>query len=144
MKYIFLTAIGFLSQAGPAYAQVYWHPVNQQMACMQQRIAWQQQQIAWRQQQQQIAWRQQRQVFDMAEYNRQQALMRHQQAIAINEYNSLPARMERQRQADNAARARAIERVILENSARVWLNEENARKARAGEDLVKALIILRR
>jgi hypothetical protein len=135
MKYIFLTAIGFLSQAGPAYAQVYWHPVNQQMACMQQRIAWQQQQIAWRQQ---------RQVFDMAEYNRQQALMRHQQAIAINEYNSLPARMERQRQADNAARARAIERVILENSARVWLNEENARKASEYDGLLNALILLRR
>jgi hypothetical protein len=83
MKYIILAAIGFLSQAGPEYAQVCRYPVNQQMAYRQQKL---------------------------------------------------------QQQADNAARAQAIERVVRENSAMVRLNEENARKAREGEAALSGMI----
>ena len=45
-----------------------------------------------------------------------------------------------QQQADNAARAQAIERVVRENSAMVRLNEENARKAREGEAALSGMI----
>ena len=83
MKYILLAAIGFLSQAGPEYAQDCRYPVNQQMAYRQQKL---------------------------------------------------------QQQADNAARAQAIERVVRENSAMVRLNEENARKAREGEAALSGMI----
>ena len=38
MKYILLAAIGFLSQAGPEYAQDCRYPVNQQMAYRQQKL----------------------------------------------------------------------------------------------------------
>ena len=134
MKYILLAAIGFMSQAGPAYAQVYGYPVNQQMAYRQQ--------VAYHQQ---VAYWQQQEAFGMAEAIRQQMLYRQQQqALAREEYYSPRARRERQQQADNAARAQAIERVVRENSEMVRLNEENAQKARAGEDLIRALILLGR
>jgi hypothetical protein len=45
-----------------------------------------------------------------------------------------------QQQADNAARAQAIERVVRENSAMVRLNQENARKAREGEAALSGMI----
>ena len=83
MKYILLAAIGFLSQAGPEYAQDCRYPVNQQMAYRQQKL---------------------------------------------------------QQQADNAARAQAIERVVRENSAMVRLKQENARKAREGEAALSGMI----
>ena len=134
MKYILLAAIGFMSQAGPAYAQVYWYPVNQQMAYRQQ--------VA---NMQQIAHRQQQEAFEMAESIRQQMLYRQQQrARAREEYYSPRAREERQRQAENARQLRLDEMTASMIAQRVEINRENARKARAGEALVNALILLGR
>ena len=91
----------------------------------------------------------------MARTIRQQALYRQrmaqeeayrerQQAQALNEYYSPRAREERQRQAEYARQLRFDEMTASMIAQRVEINRENARKARAGEDLVKALIILRR
>jgi hypothetical protein len=61
------------------------------------------------------------------------------------EYYSPRAREERQRQAEYARQLRHDEMTASMIAQRVEINRENARKARAGEALVKnALILLRR
>ncbi len=91
----------------------------------------------------------------MARTIRQQALNRQrmaqeaayrqqQQALARAEYYSPRAREERQRQAECARQLRLDEMIASKIAQRVEINRENAQKARAGEDLIRALIILRR